>query len=126
MGKRLQQNGLFEKVYTFALAVFTSVYVAIFTVCPAFADETEEIISSVKGGLGKVYAILTAIVLPLAVIVIVIAGLKMIGGGDRETYDGKAKIIRVLIALALIYLAPLIISTFAKMFSGYSAKGNIF
>lgn len=115
-----------KKADDICISVFSFAYAGLLSVCPAFADETDEIISSIKDGLGKVYKILTAIVLPLAAIVIAITAVKMIGGSSRESEEGKNRIVRVLIALAVVYLAPLIISVASAIFSKYATQGNVF
>ena len=109
-----------------AVAVIT----ALVTVVPAFADTngglSSQLTSPIKQGLSEVYSLMTAIVLPIAVIVLAICAIKIIWGNTKSAEEGKATIVRVIIALALIYLAPLLISTVSGWFSSYSTQGGIF
>lgn len=93
----------------------------------AWADSLSSTITApIKAGLSEVYTLLTAIVLPIAVIVIAICAIKIIWGNQRSAEEGKSAIIRIVVALALVYLAPLLVSTISSWFQSYSTQGGIF
>lgn len=98
------------------------------TVFPAFADTSDQIISSINGGLGNIYKTMTAIVLPIAAVILVIAGIRMLINSDstRGAEMMKHTVITLVVALAVIYMAPLLIKTISGWFSAYSDTSGIF
>lgn len=91
------------------------------TVAYADGDDLSQTITTpLKSGLGQVYKLLTAIILPIAVIVIAICAIQMIWGSTRSGEVARSTLIRVVIALAIIYLAPLLVRTISGWFSSYA------
>ena len=92
---------------------------AIMTIMPAYADQISQ---QINGGLKKVYGIITAIVLPLGAIAAAICAVKMIIGDERETQAAKKTLIRIIIGVGLVYLAPFLVETISGWFSGTSSS----
>lgn len=92
-------------------------------VSPAFAssqDPSTAIQNGVTTGLKQVYLVITAIVAPIAVVVIAFAAIKIFTGGEKGMQQAKTMAIYTVIALAVVYLAPLLISQVSSWFNGYS------
>lgn len=92
--------------------------VAMMTVS-AFAagDADDAITKGVKTGLGKVWNIIKAIVIPIGTIIFAINALKLMGfWGEQDANKAKKQMIVCAIAVALVILAPLIINTVSGWF----------
>ena len=96
------------------LSIGTVIYTALFTIMPVMADE--EITAQVTNGLAEVYKTLTAIVVPIAAILLLICGIKYMRD-EREAQSAKTWAIRIVIGLAVCYLAPFLAVTVAGWFN---------
>ncbi len=99
--------------------ISVAVMTAMMTIMPAYADQISQ---QINGGLKKVYGIITAIVLPIGAIAAAICAVKMIVGDDRETQTAKKTLIRIVIGVGLVYLAPFLVETISGWFSGTSSN----
>lgn len=95
------------------IGISSSVMTAMMLIMPAYADQ---IASQINGGLKKVYSIITAIVLPIAAIALAICGFKLIFGDQRSAEAAKNAIIKIIIGIAIVYLAPFLIETVSGWF----------
>ena len=107
-------------------AVCIACYCTLAITMPAFADGTDSITSGVKTGLKKVYDILTAIVLPIGVVALGVCAVKIIWGNQKSAEEGKAMIVRIVIGLAIIFLAPLLVNEIAGWFKDQSSTADVF
>ena len=95
----------------------------------AYADEldaaAQEITEGITSGLDKAYSILKAVSLPVAVICLVIAGYKIFGIATTKSIDeGKNTIVHIAIAMAIIYLGPIIVKAISGWFGEYDITGT--
>lgn len=118
--KAASRNSRVRKMAAFMLII---AYGLLMSAVPAFA--TADIAGQVTQGLSQVYKIISAIVLPIAIIALAWAASKLIGGGARGGEEAKAMIIKIIIGIGIVYLAPVIITTIAGWFSkgGTSING---
>ena len=86
------------------------------TALPAFADSTA-IIQGIDGGAEQLWNIFTSIVVPIGIIALAYCGIRLVIGGTRESEQAKNTMIRILVALAVVLLAPLLIRTASSWFS---------
>lgn len=91
----------------------------------AFADPSDAIVNGVKTGTKAIYTIITAIVAPLAAIVLSATALKALIGDARDIEAMKKKVFLIVIVVAVIWLAPLIIEQVGGWFSS-SNTGSVF
>lgn len=89
-------------------------------------DGTAETISgSITSGMEKVYSIITAIVVPVAIICAAVAAFQIFLGGEKGMEKAKRIIIYTLLGVAIVYLAPLIVREVGSWFKGYSNFSNL-
>ena len=111
MGKIMQRTSLLLCVITFFVLILN---------CPdiALADETVKNgyfagngydLSEFNAGLGNIFSLAKAIALPLAAISIAIGAFNMFVGDEQKVGRAKTQILYTFVAVAVIYLLPLII-----------------
>ena len=107
-----------------ALKISVFVYTALLSTVPVAAapgsGASSAITNGVKSGISQVYSIISAIVLPIAVLALAICAAKLIVGTPKAADEAKSFAIKIVIALALVYLAPLIIGEVSSWFNSYS------
>lgn len=87
----------------------------------AFATSSASAIEEgITGGTEKLYNIMTAVVLPVAAVFFAWNAFKALFGGDRGMEQAKKNMLTIVIVIALIYLAPLVITEIGGWFSGNS------
>lgn len=100
--------------------------VAMFS-CVAFASDAADaagaIQTGIKTGTQQLYNIITAIVVPIAVVVFAWNGIKMFIGSEREIESAKKTMLITALAIAVVYLAPVIIQQVAGWFSSTGDAG---
>lgn len=116
---------------TIIACVFIFLVVAILAApfLTAFAtggDAGEAIQDGVKKGLGSVYTIITAIVVPVAAVCLAVCAFKIFTGGERGMQEAKMIAIYTVIGIAIVYLAPVIVEQVSSWFSSYSENTSIF
>lgn len=92
----------------------------------AASGTQDAIVSGVKTGTKAIYNIITAIVAPIAAIVLSAVALKALVGDARDIEGMKKKIFLIVIVVAVIWLAPLIIDQVGGWFSGNSSNSSVF
>ena len=121
-----EKSEIFKRINKVLISLGTMVYMFLGTSAPAFADDLDQITSSVNTGLGKVYGIMSAVVLPIAAVYLAYSAFKIFTAGSRSAEEAVGMFIRVFIVLGLIYLAPLIVVTIKGWFSNISSTTNVF
>ena len=84
--------------------------------CNMFAAGTLE--SKIGKGLGDTYKLLISISIPIAIIAAVACGLLILFGGQKGIENAKKFGLGILVALAIVLLAPVVITTVSKWFAG--------
>lgn len=112
-----------ENKNTKVKAAYTGIYAAVMTglmtIMPLYADQ---ISSQINSGLKKVYGILSAVVLPIAAIALAVCGIKMIWGDQRSAEAAKSALVKIIIGVGIVYLAPFLIETISGWFKGTSSS----
>ncbi len=103
--KRVLRVGSILAVLSVALVSFVS------------ADPTSEIEKGIRTGTEKLWGIMKAVVLPLGAVAIAVCFLWILFDGERGMEKGKKYMIRVIIVVAIVYLAPLILTEVGGWFS---------
>lgn len=78
----------------------------------------------IKGGLGEVYDIINTIALPLAALSFVYAALQFFFGGQQGVEKAKKTMIWTIIGIALVYLAPYLVTQIKGWFDGSGVSFN--
>lgn len=78
----------------------------------------------IKGGLGEVYDIINTIALPLAALSFVYAALQFFLGGQQGVEKAKKTMIWTIIGIALVYLAPYLVTQIKGWFDGSGVSFN--
>lgn len=86
-------------------------------------DTAKTIEQGVKTGMSKVYGIVTAIVVPIAVVCVAIAAFQFFMGGEKGMEKAKKIILYTLLGVAVAYLAPLIVNEVSTWFSSQGDQG---
>ena len=122
----LEINNKAERIDEKLRKIFVTLFVVLGNVIPVFAEgDSTGISEGIYSGLEQVYNILTAVILPIGVIALAVCAIKMIWGNERSAEAGKSALIRIVIALAPIFLAPLLIKTVASWFKGKSSFSDV-
>lgn len=103
---------------------FTAMLMMLISVSFA-AGSADAIQNGIKDGASQIYNILTAIIIPLGAVFIAWNGAKIIFGGERAMEAAKKNMLNVVIAVAIVYLAPLIILQVGGWFSSIG-NGGVF
>lgn len=103
------------------MMVCISCIFAVFTV-PSFADDLSESKSDIENGITKgldsAYDIIKGVAGPIGAIAMVVCGAKMLWGNQKSAEDAKSAMIRIVIAMAIIFLGPIIIGSVSSWFKG--------
>ena len=95
-----------------------AVYFAMMFSCVAFGDDgISDIGSQVNTGLQSVYGVVKAIALPVGIVAIAICGVKILWGNSKSAEEAKSALIRIVIAMAIIFLAPILVKEVAGWFA---------
>ena len=114
-----------KKWVRIATCVFIVALMMVLMTVTAFADPSDAIVTGVKTGTKAIYTIITAIVAPIAAIVLSATALKALIGDARDIEAMKKKVFLIVIVVAVIWLAPLIIEQVGGWFSS-SNTGSVF
>lgn len=105
------------------LLCFAAVVLFLLTM-PAFASNTTTTIETeIKNGTQSIYDLFKAILAPIAVIMVVWNVYKAIFLGDRGMESAKKGVLIVLCVVAVVYLAPVIVTTVSGWFSSIGDQG---
>ena len=114
-----------KKWVRIATCVFIVALMVVLMTVTASADPSDAIVTGVKTGPQAIYTIITAIVAPIAAIVLSATALKALIGDARDIEAMKKKVFLIVIVVAVIWLAPLIIEQVGGWFSS-SNTGSVF
>lgn len=99
-------------------AIMTGVYSAFMTSVPAFAaGESQSIISGITQGTEQIWRILIGVVAPIAAAALALQVIKIIWGGQRAAEEAKSAAIKIVIAIAVVLMAPAIVSAVRGWFT---------
>lgn len=91
---------------------------------PAFADSTTTTIETqIKGGTAEIYKLFKAILAPIAVVMVVWNVYKALFLGDRGMESAKKGVLIILCIVAIVYLAPVIVTTVQNWFANVGDQG---
>ena len=96
------------------------VLTAVFTLSCAFASGNA-IQNGIKSGAQQLYSVMTAVILPIGAICFAWNAFKALFGGERGMEQAKKNMLTIVIVLALVYLAPVIITQIGGWFSPSSS-----
>ena len=94
-----------KKWVRIATCVFIVALMVVLMTVTAFADPSDAIVTGVKTGTKAIYTIITAIVAPIAAIVLSATALKALIGDARDIEAMKKKVFLIVIVVAVIWLA---------------------
>lgn len=100
-------------------SAMTAAWCALVTSCPAFANASA-ISSGIQKGTGEVWNILKAIVLPIAAIMLAVCGVKLIWGGQRAAEEAKGLIVKIIVGVGLVMIAPSLVAATKDWFGSAS------
>lgn len=91
---------------------------------PAFAQSTTTTIETeIKKGTQSIYDLFKAILAPIAVVMVVWNVYKALFLGDKGMESAKKGVLIILCIVAVVYLAPVIVTTVRDWFSGIGDQG---
>lgn len=132
MSQKMKQNLMFignqaakvvtNKTFRVSMMLFMFGIAMLRTALPAFAATTD-IINGIRDGMSEIYTIILYITIPVTVVFVAFAAFKAIWGGDKGMETAKATIVRLVIGLAIVYLAPLLVVTAAGWFDNSGDEG---
>jgi len=101
--------------------------VTLMLISGAYATSSSTAIQEgVKGGTKQMYELLTAIVIPVAVVCFAWNAFKALFGGERGMETAKKNIFTIVMVLALVFLAPIAIEQVASWFETSSSSSGVF
>ena len=102
-----------------AAAFMAGLYCTAITAMPAFAS-SQTIIQGINKGTEQVWRILIAIVAPIGAVALALQVIKIIWGGARAAEEAKSAAIKIIVAIAVVLMAPAIISAVKSWFTAAS------
>lgn len=109
------RNGM-GKVTRRITALLTGFYCSVMAAGPAFAD-SQTIIQGINKGTEQVWRILIAVVAPIGAVALALQVVKIIWGGARAAEEAKSAAIKIIVAIAVVLMAPAIISAVKSWFT---------
>ena len=70
---------------------------------------SDNIASNINSGIYGLYDIATKVVLSVALVAVIVIGFNILTGGDRGMDVARGRAVRVVLAVLIVYLAPLLI-----------------
>lgn len=117
----------FATVKSRAAVAMTAIYCTLVTALPGFAAGGNAggttggaIEEGIKTGAQSIWTILRAVVLPLAAVALAICAVKILWGGQRAAEEAKGTAIKIVIAVALVLLAPALVNVIGGWFAKQS------
>ncbi|MBQ6482220.1 MAG: hypothetical protein IJI45_13970 [Anaerolineaceae bacterium] len=108
-----------NKRLNMAAAIMTGIYCSVITSVPAFAN-SQTIIQGINKGTEQVWRILIAIVAPIGAVALALQVIKIIWGGARAAEEAKSAAIKIIVAIAVVLMAPAIVSAVKSWFTAAS------
>ena len=99
--------------------VLTGLFCSLIAAAPAFAD-SQTIIQGINKGTEQVWRILIAVVAPIGAVALALQVIKIIWGGARAAEEAKSAAIKIIVAIAVVLMAPAIISAVKSWFTAAS------
>lgn len=87
------------------------------TALAAPTGTSDNITTSITGGVGNLYGIIKSIVLPIAALVFAFNAFKALFGGEKGMESAKRNMLIIVVIIALVLLAPMIIQTVSGWFT---------
>ena len=100
-------------------AIMTGIYCSVITAMPAFAS-SQTIIQGINRGTEQVWRILISIVAPIGAVALALQVIKIIWGGARAAEEAKSAAIKIIVAIAVVLMAPAIVSAIKSWFTAAS------
>lgn len=100
-------------------AAMTGIYCSVITSVPAFAN-SQTIIQGINRGTEQVWRILIAIVAPIGAVALALQVIKIIWGGARAAEEAKSAAIKIIVAIAVVLMAPAIVAAIKSWFTAAS------
>lgn len=91
--------------------------VAVTMMTVTLAATARDIEGGIKAGTQQLYNIMTAVVLPIAAVFFAWNAFKALFGGERGMEQAKKNMLTIVIVLALVYLAPVVVTQVGGWFS---------
>ena len=113
---------LWTKYRTRIVQLGVVIYSMFWSAVPAMADV--DIAHEVTSGLAQVYKIITAVVLPVAIIALAVCAFKMVSNDTKAGDAAKATAIKICVGIAIVYMAPFLVMTVSGWFSRESTTIN--
>lgn len=112
--KRLNSNSRQKYVG----AALTGLYCAMVSAMPAFANgDVSTITNGISNGAQQIWNILVGVVAPIAAVALAFCAFKILWGGQRAAEEAKSTAIKIVIGIAIVLLAPSIISAVKGWFT---------
>lgn len=108
-----------ERCFCKIAAAMTGIYYSAFTSVPAFAN-SQTIIQGINKGTEQVWRILIAIVAPIGAVALALQVIKIIWGGARAAEEAKSAAIKIIVAIAVVLMAPAIVAAIKSWFTAAS------
>ena len=90
-------------------------------------SEVKNIQSGIAKGMENIYSIILTITIPVAVAVVGFCAFKIFTGGEKGMQEAKKTFLIAVVALAIIYLAPWLVTQVAGWFDPHdSTYGGVF
>jgi len=99
--------------------IMTGIYCSVITAMPALAN-SQTIIQGINKGTEQVWRILIAIVAPIGAVALALQVIKIIWGGARAAEEAKSAAIKIIVAIAVVLMAPAIVSAVRSWFTAAS------
>lgn len=99
------------------------VFMLLLSAVSAAPNGIANIEGGIKAGTQQIYSIMTAVIVPIAVVFFVWAAYKMLFGGEKGVEQAKKSIFTIVVVLALVWLAPLLVTEVSGWFSGTGDQG---
>lgn len=97
----------------------TGIYCSVITAMPTLAN-SQTIIQGINKGTEQVWRILIAIVAPIGAVALALQVIKIIWGGARAAEEAKSAAIKIIVAIAVVLMAPAIVSAVKSWFTAAS------
>lgn len=118
--KSVVVNSIVGKTYNKVLsskfcATLIGLYWSIFAIMPAMAT-SDAISEGIKSGTEQIWKVLVAIVAPLGAVALAIQAIKILWGGQRAAEEAKSAAIKIIVAIAIVLLAPSLVGVIKGWF----------
>ena len=125
-------NGKSRKYLAVLCMVMIMVSMFMCTTISAYADgeaaagsgDLSELTTPINQGLEKVFNAVRLVATAIAIVVAGFTGVKMLLGDARAMETGKATIFKIIAAIAIIWLAPLLVKTIIGLFKNVGSEWN--